>query len=344
LLLQLACDKLRREHIVRLGLTRLERFVATARQQAHDETWRRLAPLVSPVCQTFLDTLLTPDPSTGRTLHSWLRQEAVSPAASQIIATLRKIIFLHDAGVDQWNLAHLNPNRVKWLAQIGWKSTNQYVQRMAPERRYPVLLAFLQQALLHHTDVAVELFDQGVWGGYSEAKHELEEFRTTIARSINEKLQLFRELGGVLLDTEIEDPDVRAVSFARVPKDVLRTAIEETQGLIRPRPDDAIDFFGKRYSYLRQFVPSFLQTLPFRAQGPDDTVLRAVEVIRALDRVPTRRPVPKDAPMAFVTEAWRPYIREPDGEMSRRYYELCTLWHLRSALRSGRVWVEHSRR
>jgi hypothetical protein len=147
LLLQLACDKLRREHIVRLGLTRLERFVATARQQAHDETWRRLAPLVSPERQTFLNALLTPNPSTGRTLHSWLRQEAVSPAASQIIATLHKISFLHDAGVDQWNLAHLNPNRVKWLGQIGWKATNQYLQRMTPERRYPVLLAFLQQAL-----------------------------------------------------------------------------------------------------------------------------------------------------------------------------------------------------
>ena len=27
--------------------------------------------------------------------------------------------------------------------------------------------------------------------------------------------------------------------------------------------------------------------------------------------------------MALVTDAWRPYIREPDGEISRRYYELC---------------------
>lgn len=60
--------------------------------------------------------------------------------------------------------------------------------------------------------------------------------------------------------------------------------------------------------------------------------------------MPTRRPVPKDAPLALVTEAWRPYIREPDGESSRRYYELCTLWHRRSALRSGSIWVEHSRR
>ena len=156
-----------------------------------------------------------------------------------------------------------------------------------------------------------------------------------IARSTNEKLRLFRELGQVLLDAAIDDAAVRAVSFARVPEAVLRAAVEETAGLIRPRHDDAIDFFGTRYSTIRQFAPAFLQTLTFHAQGPDDTVLPAVEVIRTLDRAPTRRPVPRDAPMGLVTDAWRPYIREPDGSISRRYYELCTLWHLRSALRAG---------
>jgi hypothetical protein len=34
-------------------------------------------------------------------------------------------------------------------------------------------------------------------------------------------------------------------------------------------------------------VPLWLQTLTLRAQGPEDTVLRAVEVIRDLDRAPT---------------------------------------------------------
>lgn len=344
LLLQLACEKLYRERIVRPGVTRLERFVATARERAHDETFRLLMPLLTDERKTLLEGLLQPDVMAGRTPLSWLRQEANSHAASQIIVTLKKIVFLQDAGVDQWDLSSLNPNRAKWLAQIGWKSTNQYLQRMSPERRYPILIAFLQQALLHHTDIVVELFDQCLWGCHSEAKQELEEFRKAVARSTNEKLKLFRELGQVLLDDDIEDPDVRSVSFERVPKKVLQEAIEETQGLIRPRPDDAIDFFAKRYSYLRQFVPLFLQTLTLRAQGPDDTVLRAVEVIRDLDRMPTRRSVPKDAPLALVTDAWRPYIREPDGDISRRYYELCTLWHLRSALRSGSVWVEHSRR
>ncbi len=203
LLLQLACEKLYRERIVRPGVTRLERFVATAREQAHEETFRQLTPLLTDERKTLLDGLLQPDATTGRTLLSWLRQEAVSHAASAL-------------------------------------------QRMAPARRYPALVAFLQQALLHHTDVAVELFDQCVWGCHSEAEHELEEFRKAVARSTNEKLTLFRELGKVLLDDDIADPDVRTVSFERVPKKVLHEAIEETQGLIRPRPDDAIDFFGKR--------------------------------------------------------------------------------------------------
>jgi len=344
LLFQLACEKLRREQIVRPGVTRLERLVATARQQAHDETFRRLMPLLSDERTAFLGSLILPNPQTGRACIHWLRKEADSHSAPQLVETLKKVRFLLDAGVEAWDLSALNPNRVKWLAQLGWKAPTQQLQGMAPLRRYPILIAFLQQALMHHTDVAVELYDQCLWEYHGAAKEELVEFRKAIARSTNEKLRLLRELGEVLLDPEIEDASVRAASFERVPEAVLRAALSETEGLIRPRHDDAIDFFGKRYSTVRQFAPAFLQTLTFHTQGPHDSVLPSVNVIRDLDRAPTRRPVPKDAPLSLITDVWRPYIREPDGSISRRYYELCTLWRLRSALRSGNIWVEHSRR
>jgi len=185
LLLQLACEKLYRERIVRPGVTRLERFVATARERAHDETFRLLTPLLTDDRKTLLKGLLRSDVMTGRTPLSWLRQEANSHAASQLLATLKKIVFLQDAGVDQWDLSSLNPNRAKWLAQIGWKSTNQYLQRMSPERRYPILTAFLQQALLHHTDIVVELFDQCLWGCHSEAKQELRHLKNSEPRIID---------------------------------------------------------------------------------------------------------------------------------------------------------------
>ena len=344
LLLQLACDKLRREQIVRPGITRLERFVATARQQAYEETWHRLTPLVTEERRAVLDGLLVPDPQTGRSTLQWLRREATSHAATQLVETLQKIMVLREMGVDTWDLTGLNPNRGKWLAQLGWKAPTQHLHRMEPRRRYPLLIAFLQQALQHQTDVAVELYDQCLWEYHSAARRELKELRQTMARSTNEKLRMFRALGQVLLDPAIDDTAVRAVSFAHVPEAALRAAVDETAGLIRPRQDEAIDFFGTRYSTIRQFAPAFLQTLTFYAHGPDDTVLRAMEVIRTLDRAPTRRPIPREAPMGLVTDAWRPYIREQDGTISRRYYELCTLWNLRSALRAGNIWVGHSRR
>jgi hypothetical protein len=344
LLLQLACEKLHREKIVRLGITRLERLVATARQQAYDETFRRLTPLLTQERQYFLDELLVSAPETGRTVLTWLRREAVSHSAPQIVETLKKITFLLEAGVNTWALVSLNPNRVKWLAQLGWQASLHELQRMAPLRRYPILIAFLYQALRHHTDVAVELYDQGLWEYHGAARQELVAVRQAIARSTNEKLRLLREVGQVLLDPAVDDAAVRPVSFARVPEEILRAAVAETTALIRPRQDDAIDFFGKRYSTIRQFAPAFLQTLTLHTHGPDDAVRQAVEIIRELDRAPTRRPVPPDAPLTLVTDAWRPYIRDPDKSISRRSYELCTLWQLRAALRAGNVGVEHSRR
>src|SRR5205823_1166370 len=130
-------------------------------------------------------------------------------------------------------------------------------------------------------------------------------------------LVLFQTLSKVLLDTAVDDTAVREVSFARVPEATLRTAVEETAGLIRPRPDAAIDFFGKRYSYFRQFVPTWLQTLTFHAQDPAEPILQAVETIRTLDKAPAPRPVPKEATLAIVTDPWRPYIRETGGTLSR---------------------------
>jgi hypothetical protein len=205
---------------------------------------------------TWLDGLLRPDPETGRTRLQWLRRGATSHAASQIVETLKKLACLLKAGVDTWELEGLNHNRVKWLAQLGWKAPTQQLQRMEPMRRYPILVAFLQQALLHHTDVVIELYDQCLWAYHGAAQHELKEWRAALARSTNDKLWILRAVGQALLDTTSDDAAVRAVSFARVPEAVLRAAVDEMAGLIRPRQDDAIDFFGTRYPTIRLGWPA----------------------------------------------------------------------------------------
>jgi hypothetical protein len=53
--------------------------------------------------------------------------------------------------------------------------------------------------------------------------------------------------------------------------------------------------------------------------------------------------VPPDAPVQFLPARWRPHVIGQDGEIDRHYYELCALWELRAALRSGNIWLETSR-
>ena len=139
-LFHLACEWLRQEKIVRPGVTRLERVVAAARERAQAETYRRLAPLLTSELRDQLDAVLQPDPVTGRTRLAWLQREATAITPSAILTEIGKLTSLQATGAHTWNLDALTPNRRTLLARIGQRATNQALQRMPPERRYPVLL------------------------------------------------------------------------------------------------------------------------------------------------------------------------------------------------------------
>src|SRR3954447_8900632 len=75
-LLQLACDWLRREQIVRPSVDALSRRVATARDAARTESYHRLIGLLEPPRPAALDGLLEVDAELGITRLAWLRRGA----------------------------------------------------------------------------------------------------------------------------------------------------------------------------------------------------------------------------------------------------------------------------
>lgn len=346
-LLHTALERLRWDRILRPGLTTLERIVSAARQRARQVTYEQVAHLLSPQSRVFLDDLLDlraeEAGSRYRTALSWLQRMPNDHTAPQILATLEKIRYLQDAGVPDWNLAGVNPNRLKFLANIGARATNQQLQRTSEMRRYPVLVAFLKQTLFDLTDVVVDLFDACLWQRHRDAKKELDVMRLQAARSANEKLRTYNEMAKIVMDGVIPDAKVRTRIFDCFNYDHLQRIIEETDSLIRPANDEAIDLFAQRYSYIRRFAPSLLATLTFRSHKRVDPLLPAVEVLKQLN-ASGKRAVPEEAPTAFVGDAWWEYMLESNGRLNRRTYELAVLWELRAALRAGDVFVEHARR
>jgi len=102
------------------------------------------------------------------------------------------------------------------------------------------------------------------------------------------------------------------------------------------------DFLDDHYSYVRQFAPQFLDTLSFESHEEDNTLLKAIEVFRALNTT-KRRTLPDDVPVDFVPDHWQRFVA-PEGQPKRRAYELCTLSTLRDKLRSGDIYLPNSRR
>jgi TnpA family transposase len=343
-LLRLAAEKLRKERMVRPGLWRLERMVARARERAAESTFRAIAPLLSGKRKAQLDSLLVPDTAGSPTTLTWLKQGATSNTPRAILGQLKKLAFLRGIEADRWDLSAMNPNRLKHLAKLGRRYTAQPLQQQAPERRYPVLVAFLHDSCAQITDEVVDLFDRCLSQADARARRQLEEFRKGAARATNEKVRLFAELGVILLDERIADGEVRAAVYARVASpDRLRSAVEESEKLMRPLDDNYFDFLAKRYPYLQQFAPAFLEAFEFRSNLRDSPLLAGVELLRELN-AEGRRGIPEGAPSGFVPRKWRPYVFAEDGRIDRRYWKLCLLVVLREALRSGDVWVEGSRR
>ena len=173
---------------------------------------------------------------------------------------------------------------------------------------------------------------------YSKAGQELDELRQRNARSTNEKIHLFYEIGSLILNNEIADNQLREKIFESVKPKNLSEAVRECPQIMRPMDDNYFDLWAERYSYFRRFVPHFLQALEFVADKHHESLLQAVELLKKINNE-GRRKLPAEAPTSFISAKWKPYIKDKAGKLNLRFYELCVLWELRAALRGGHLWV-----
>lgn len=340
LLFQMICERLKQQQMIRPAVTTLERWVVTARMQAHHESLRRLQPLLTPERVTLLDSLLITEEDKGKTQLYQFRQPAISNTPTALLSPLGKLVTLQSWSVDAWEMSALNPNRQKFLARLGRKYTVQALRRMGPERRYPILLSFLKQTLIDLTDESIDIFDVCIASRHKKARKALQEYQTAIAETTEAHSQLLQTIGDLVLDDTVTDDNLRQAIYHHIPRSNLQMAVKEAHAL--RRPNSYFDFLDDHYSYVRQFAPQFLETLSFESHEEDDTLLEAIEVFRSLNTT-KRRKLPEDVPVDFVPDNWQRFVA-PEGHPERRAYELCTLSTRRDKLRSGDIYLPNSRR
>ena len=198
--------------------------------------------------------LVDPQSGSGRVL--------LARALGSIKSEVAKLAFLRQLGAHEWDLSDLNPNRRKFLAQVGRRSTSQTLQGMPDRRRYPILVALLHETTLDLVDEIVDLFNRALQKTDSRSRRELEAWRVATAQASNEKVRLFSRLGRLVLDPDIPDEQLRRRIFEEVAsRELFAASVEETEQLLRPRDGSYLDFVENRYGHLRKFAPLVLRVL-----------------------------------------------------------------------------------
>ena len=347
-LFHLACEHLRSERIIRPGVITLVERVGAAREAAWTETHQRLAAaglLTADRCED-LDDLLEVTPSLGRTRLAWLGEGATQATPKAIKAELDKLTFLRGLDADTFDVGMLAPERRRWLAGIGRRSTNQALQRRPSVRRYSVLLATITEAAVEILDELLGMYDQAVSATEQRARHRLDEQLAERARAGESRQGLLDDILEIACDLGIADEDVGGLLRGRLGLERLLAARRDPAQR-PPRDHGHLALIEASYGHVREFAPAVLATIRFVGGTDARPLLAAVEVLRELNATGSRK-VPDGAPTSFVPARWRGYLERAatagNTVAYRHYWELCVLLALRDALRAGDVWVPGSRR
>jgi len=189
----------------------------------------------------------------------------------------------------------------------------------------------------------LDTFDLCLSEAYRRSHNQYKEHRRQMDKLINAHNVVLQHIARLIINPAIPDEKLRKIILKDVPENQLMEIIEDPKGIIRPLDGNHLDFFVRRFSYIRKFSPKFLDTLAFRCHPNMLSLLNGIKILKTMNQTGIRK-IPDDTPNSFISTAWQPYLKDTENKLYRHYFEMSALWELRNALRSGEIWPENSKR
>jgi len=190
-------------------------------------------------------------------------------------------------------------------------------------------------------DTAIQMFERLIAPLFKKAEHRESEDLHRDARALYGKVVHFAAIGRQLIEARSSGTDPIQAIEQVVSWERFEVSVEDAEALTQRENTDVIGRLGTHYATLRRYAPAFIGTFNFNGIPAVEDLIRAVNMLDEMN-VLRQRKLPANVPTSFVPPRWRPYVFQ-DGEIDRRYYEICVLSELRVGLRAGDVWVPDSR-
>ena len=248
-------EYLKTNYILEPALDTLQRIIQTQRQTARDAIYDQIYQTLPVTTKQPLDQLLVTENNAYSILHS-LKQPPGLPSPSAFNKLAVRIEIIENTGALAVDLSWLNNNFQRSLARFARQCTIFRLRQLKPERRYAVLVCFLNQLYQDTFDSVVEMYDKLVNKVYNRADNEIDDFMKKRRRQVRLSLVRYKVILDVLLDKEINEVDILPTIFDNIDPQLLKTEQEELDLYLNSQYHDSFHRVVARYSYIRQFTPA----------------------------------------------------------------------------------------
>lgn len=259
---------------------------------------------MSDAAREALENLLTFDPALRRSRFAWLRGYAESPALTNLIALLDRLEYVRRLGIDAARIKPIHPARLGRLLAEAAVMTMQHIADLEPVRRIAILIAQTADLEERLADATLAIFEKYIGSLFSKAQNRDERRFQATKRDVAKALLLFRRTIAALKQAQATREDGVAVVDREVGLKRLDDTLQIIGAVAGIADPDILVTAAERYSVLRRFSPRFLAAFRFELNVPQDPVLAAIEILKAMDRDGARA-LPKRPPASFLPAKWR---------------------------------------
>jgi TnpA family transposase len=311
------------------GATVLERTIARVRSRANSRLWRLLAARITSDQKQRLDALLVIPEGGRQSPMDRLRSGPALQSTPELVRAIERLDEVRQLAAGLPHTERLPKTRVLAMARFAGAAKAQAVARLPDERRAATLLAFIRALEASAQDDVLDLFDLLVTRMFADAIRKGREARLRSLRDLDAAALTLNKVCALVLDSGVNDTDLRAAVFAVVPQAALKAAVAQVDSLTRPPDDPYFDELLDQHRRIRRFLPHFARVASLGAMQAGQPVLKALQHLRNVEGGGAHG-VPW--PTEFVPKSWEHRVTKNDV-VDRRAWTLCLVDRLRGALR-----------
>ncbi|PSU44554.1 Tn3 family transposase [Photobacterium frigidiphilum] len=324
------------------GVSTLSRLISEIRERAVNRLWKRLASLPTEEQKEKLEALLQVPEGQRASRFDYYRKGPVTISSPAFITALERYIELKNFDLNNINLSHIPPVRLKNLARHAGVISMHKIARMPDEKRIAILVAFVKAFEVMALDDALDILDLLITGIAGEAKKLGQKKRLRTLKDLDKSALALAAICALILNENTDDSQLRDAIYNKCPKDKLAQSIATINAIARPSSDNFHDEMVEQYGKVRRFLPRLLKDIVIKAAPAGEITLEAFNYLAELDN--SRKQTLDNPPLEIITSPWKRLVYDKEGKVTKRGYTLCFLDKLQDSLRRRDVFIENSDR